>query len=233
MAHEKRISFGKKYPVKGRGKFIVVPSSGPHPKDFSIPLSVVLRDFLEYGENLKEAKNIIRSGKVLVDGKVRKDYRYPVGIFDVIEILEINKTFRVVPGEKRLEIIEIPKKEKNLKLCRIENKALVKGGKQQLNLNDGKNILSGKGTYETGDTLVIKVPKLHVKKQIKRKKNALCMVIKGQNKGRLGKIKKIEKTEDLTPNKIEVKLGKRKVSLPEKFIFVVGSKKPEIKVSGK
>ena len=176
--HEKRIAAKVAYPLKRKvgGKFTVVPRPGPHPKDFCIPLAVIVRDILGYAENMKEAKNIIKSGKILVDGKIRKDHKYPVGIFDVVEIPDVNEVFRVVPGEKFLELVKIPKKEKNLKLCRIDNKTVVRKGKIQLNLNDGKNILSVGKEFKTGDSLLIEIPKLNIKKHLKRKKGSLVAV---------------------------------------------------------
>lgn len=230
--HEKRIATKVEYPLKRKsvGRFVVVPRPGPHPKEFCIPLSIILRDFLHYGESLTEAKKIIKSGKILVDGKVRKDYKYPVGVFDVVEIPETKEIFRIVPSEKKLKLIKIPKGEKNLKICRIDNKTVVKKGKTQLNLNDGKNILSDKKEYKTGDSLIIGLPDLKIKKHLKRKKDSLCLIIRGQNKGKIGKIKNIEKTDGSKPNKIIVHIEKKTVSLPEDFIFVVGDKTPEIKV---
>ena len=231
--HEKRIAAGKSYPMrkKSEGKFVAVPSPGPHPKNFCIPLGVILRDFLDYSENLGEAKKIIKLGKILIDGKVKKDHRYPVGIFDVIEIPEISQAFRAVPGKKHLDIIEITEKEKNIKICRIDNKSCLKKKKMQLNLNDGKNIISDKKDYKTGDSLLVELPKLKIKKHVKRGKNSICIVTMGQNKGRVGKIKEIEKTDGSKENRIVVDFEDKSVSLPEKFIFVIGEKTPEIKVS--
>ncbi|MCD6398683.1 MAG: 30S ribosomal protein S4e [Candidatus Aenigmarchaeota archaeon] len=231
--HEKRIAFkgNYKFKRKSEGKFIVVPSPGPHPKDMCIPLGVIIRDFLNYGENMREARNIINSGKILIDGKVKKDHRYPVGLFDLIEIPDSSQLFRILPGKKYLELEEVPQKEKGLKICRVDNKTVIKGGKIQLNLHDGKNILTDKGDYKTGDSILVEIPKLKIKKHIKRKEGSVCIIIRGENKGKIGKIKKIEKTEGSITNRVTVEIEKRIVSLPEKFIFVIGEKEPEIKVN--
>ena len=91
MAHLKRLltpSFWK-VPKKEK-KWVVTPHAGPHPKLNSIPLSVILTHIINIADTTTEAKKIIRKGEVFVDGKRRKDYAYPVGLFDVVSIPKIN-----------------------------------------------------------------------------------------------------------------------------------------------
>src|SRR3989304_4822409 len=44
------------------------------------------------------------------------------------------------------------------KLCRIEDKTTVRGGKIQINLHDGRNLLVPKNEYRTGTTLKLQLP---------------------------------------------------------------------------
>ena len=46
----------------------IKPSPGPHPKERSIPLAVLLRDILGIAENAREAKKIVKAGKIAVTG---------------------------------------------------------------------------------------------------------------------------------------------------------------------
>ncbi|MFB6076430.1 MAG: S4 domain-containing protein, partial [Candidatus Aenigmatarchaeota archaeon] len=75
---------------------------------------------------MKEAREILNNGDVLVDGKIKKDYKYPVGIFDVVEFPKIEKSLRVVPSKKGFKLVEIEKSEKNKKLCKIRDKTPYK-----------------------------------------------------------------------------------------------------------
>ena len=59
--------------------WVVTPRPGPHPKYSSIPLLIVVRDILKLVETGKEAKKIIKAGEILVDGRPRKDHKYPTG----------------------------------------------------------------------------------------------------------------------------------------------------------
>lgn len=229
--HKKRLAAKVSYPIKRKIKkrFLVCPRPGPHPKEDSIPLSSLLRDVLGYCENARESQEVIKSGKIMVDGKTRKDTKYPVGIFDVVTIPDINQSFTVIPGEKWFKLIKTD--EKNVKICRIENKTKIAGGKTQLNLNDGKNLLVKKDQYKTGDSLIIKIPKLKVEKYLKREKDSLCLIIKGKKKGKIGKIKKIKKFKSFNPNLASIEIDQKTVDVPEKFVFIIGDKTMAIKIS--
>src|SRR4030042_1299545 len=141
--------------------WVVSPKPGPHPKFYCIPLQIILRDILKIAETAKEAMTILRRGEILVDGKVRTEHGYPVGLFDTISIPRIKKYYRIVPAPNGLVVAEIPEKESKKKLCKIRNKTSVKG-KIQLNLTDGKNIFVTEKKYKTGDSLLLQLPSLKV-----------------------------------------------------------------------
>jgi len=229
--HQKRLSAKEIYPIKKKVKerFVVRPRPGSHSKEDSIPLLSLVRDVLGYCENAREGRHIIKSGMILVDGKIRKDHKYTVGIFDVITIPQIGKSFRVVPGEKWLKLIKIEDKE--LKLCRIKNKTVIRGGKIQLNLHDGKNLIVKSGQYKTGDSLLLNLDKLEIKKHIKREKDSLCLVTRGGSKGKVGKINKIKKSIGSTSNMASIEISQKTFDIPENFVFVIGDKSPVIKIS--
>ena len=72
-------------------KWTVKPSPGPHPIEKSIPLSLIIRDVLDLADTLRETKKIISNGDILVDGAVKKDYKLPVGIMDIVYIPKLKK----------------------------------------------------------------------------------------------------------------------------------------------
>ncbi|MGC9345552.1 MAG: 30S ribosomal protein S4e, partial [Candidatus Bathyarchaeales archaeon] len=159
--------------------WVVKPSPGPHSLESCLPLAIVLRDILRFAKTRKEAKTIVSQGKVYVDGKVRREDDFPVGLMDVISIPEIDKCFRILPSSKGLILHPIDKEEANFKLCRIENKTLVKNGHLQLILHDGSNIPVKvadpknlqEDVYKTLDTLQISLPERQILQHIKLKEN--------------------------------------------------------------
>lgn len=226
---------------KKHGKWAAKPRAGPHRQFESIPLMVVLRDVLKIAETGKEAKSIIKMGKVFVDGKARKDQKYPAGAMDVIAIQDYKSYYRIVPTTKGLELIEIDSKEANKKICSIVGKTTVRDKKLQLNLHDGRNLIvadSGgsdaakKATekYNTGDSLLIEVPSQKILEHAKLEKGALALIAKGRNIGMLGKIEGIIVTKTKEPNKIICDLAGEKLEVIKDYIFVVGKDKPFVTI---
>ena len=108
------------------GKFFMKARPGSHTKQFCLPLGHILRDILKITANLHESKFLINNGEILVDGRIRKDHRFAIGLMDVITIPKINKAYRILPS-KRLGLIvsEISQDLATVKLCRIENKSTI------------------------------------------------------------------------------------------------------------
>jgi len=48
-------------------RFVITVRPGPHPKNYSIPSAVFLRDTLKHVTTLREAKSSIYGGKIIVD----------------------------------------------------------------------------------------------------------------------------------------------------------------------
>ena len=51
-------------------------SPGSHSLDKSIPLGLIIRDYLNLADTLKETKRIISDGEILVDGTPNKNYKH-------------------------------------------------------------------------------------------------------------------------------------------------------------
>ncbi len=239
MPHLKRYATPPCYsiPVKVK-KFAPVITGGGHPHGRAIPLRIILRDMLGYARNTREVKKILSAGKVIVDGVVRKDDRFGVGIMDVISLPDAGVHLRVLPRKEKLVLVEIPEKEANIKLCRIMNKTVVNGGHIQLNLHDGRNILIRvkdpcnpvEDVYKTMDSLLINLPDQKILKHIKMKEGKLAMIYRGKRAGEMGKVEKIEIIRGFDPNRITLQTKKGSVTSPADYVFVVGDETPEITI---
>jgi small subunit ribosomal protein S4e len=210
-------------------KWVVSPKPGPHPKFYSIPLQIIVRDILKLADTAKEAITIIRRGEIIVDGKPRKEYGYPVGLFDVISMPLTKKHYRIVPSSDGLTLIEIPAKEANKKICKIKNKTSIKG-KIQLNLSDGKNILVTDKKYKTGDSLLLEVPSLKIVDHIQLANGNMGIVSRGKNAGSFGKIKEVIPGTMKEEPKIVCEIDGRKQKILKDMFFVLGKDKPLIEV---
>ncbi len=228
--HMKTFNAPKFYKVSPKSRpWIVKPLPGPHKKTQSIPLAVLLRDILKVCDDLKDAKKIIKAGEIIVDGKTRKSYKFGVGLMDVITIKTLDKNYRVVMSSSGLKLIEIPKNEANVKLCRINRKTMIRGKKIQLGTHDGRSILANK-EYNTGDSVLIELPSQKILEHFKMEKGNTGLIIGGENTGKLVKIKSVKKTRSREPNKVTCVLEDREIDAVKDDVFVVGKDKPRIKI---
>src|SRR5919202_4943388 len=67
-------------------QFVIKVRPGPHPKSRAYPLGMVLRDLLNVADTAHEADRILKLDNVKVDGIVRRDSNYSVGLMDVLEL---------------------------------------------------------------------------------------------------------------------------------------------------
>ena len=61
-------------------------SAGPHSYKKGIPVLLILRNLLKVAKNKKEVQALLNSGKIFIDGKIRKDVGFPIGLMDIISL---------------------------------------------------------------------------------------------------------------------------------------------------
>ena len=231
--HLKRKPATKMWPIhRKEAVWTIRPNPGPHSLSRSLPLGLIVRDMLKFAQTGKEAKNIISQEKITIDGKVRRDERFPVGLMDVISILDAKKSYRLLPSKKGLFLHPIKSSEAEFKLCRVEDKTIVKGGHVQLDLHDGtSHLLPEKDVYQTLDVLKLSVPDRELLGHTKLTTGAPAIVTGGKNIGKYGKVTTIEKKpnqkrRDLIVT-IEDKNGDQFQTILD-FVFILGDTEPSI-----
>ncbi len=237
--HLKRKPAPKAWPIhRKEAVWTVRPRPGPHALSSCIPLALLVRDVLGFAQTRKEAKMIVSQERVKVDGKVRREELFPVGLMDVVSIPDVEKNYRVLPSEKGLTLHPIEKDEAASKLCRIENKTATKGGHVQLNLHDGTNVhitvkdsKKPEVSYQTLDVLKLGVPDREPLGHIKLGVKNPAMIIGGKNVGQYGRITDIEKRPSQKRKEllvtIEDKNGNKFQTILD-YVFVVGDTEPLI-----
>jgi len=209
-------------------KWTIKPSAGPHPIETSIPLGLIIRDYLHLADNLRETKKILSNGEVLVDDKIRKNYKFPCGLMDVISFPKIKKDYRVLFDRLgKLTLVTIESKDAKWKLCRIENKTILKNKQIQINLHDGGNRLIKKDEYKTGDVLKVSFKDKKVDDIFKFEKGTVSMIIGGSHIGETANIQDIEIIQSSKPNLAKMK-GEKEFTTLQKYVFPIGKNKPAI-----
>lgn len=240
--HLKRLAAPPAFPIarkRPHGKYTVRPSPGPHSVEHSIPLALVLRDVLGYARSLREVRKILAQRLVYVDGRVIADYKFPVGIMDVLYIKNVEKYWRVLPHRRRLVLHEITPIEAKMKIVRIIGKRYVKNGWIQINLEDGRNILLKVDEeeerrkildmYRTWDSLKITVPEQKILSCFRLEEGNYGLIIGGAHAGEHGTIVKISKQllRKYHIASIETRT-KELISTSLQYVLVVGKDRPEI-----
>ena len=196
-------------PEKKVHRFITAPRSG-HKMTESLPLLMVVRDVLELAENARESRKIIKGRLVKVDGSIVTDIKRGVGAFDVIEIG--GKHYRVLP-KKKIELVNA--KNPDTKVVKIVGKKKIRGGKIQLNMSDGNNIISD-GKYKIGDSVIINMKSKKIEKHLPLKEKTKVIIFEGKHAGETGVVEKINPEHKTT----ELEIGGKKISVLTKQIIV-------------
>ena len=227
--HLKRMAAPRRWSVPRKvSRWVMKPRPGPHAKEDSMPLAMVLRDMLKVCDNTRESTFIIGGRGVAVDGRVVTDQKFPVGLMDVVTLLKTDESYRMLLDYKgRLRLVKIDDKDKGWKLARIDGKNVVREGKVQLNLHDGRCILLPKDQYSTGDVLKIELPSQRIVKAFKLDKGSLALLTGGSHPGTIQTIEEYRLRRGSGSNIVTFKEG---FSTVKENVFVVGEKTPEIKL---
>jgi len=147
---------------------------------------------------------------------------------DVLAVRATKESYRMVVDRLgRLRLVSIRPEDADWKLCRIEDKTTVGGGKVQLNLHDGRNILLTSNAYATGTTLKIAIPKQKVLTEFPLAAGASALLIGGQHVGEIVHVDRVERTRKPRANVVHFHEG---FSTDIDKVFVIGRDTPEIPI---
>lgn len=227
--HMKRMTAPRSWTVTRKtSHWVSKPRPGPHGQLVSVPVGTVLRDMLKLCDNAREARFILGSRNLLVDGRPVTDPKFPVGLMDVLTVKDIKASYRMLIDYKgRLHAVPIDENESGWKLARVDHKTTVRGGKTQVTLHDGRNLLLPKDQYRTGDVLKIEVPSQRVLKAFKLEKGSLALLTGGSHPG---SVQTIADYVVKRGSASDIVLFKEGPSTVKENVFVVGDKAPEVKL---
>ena len=232
--HLKRIHAPKSWLLsKVGGIWATKPSQGPHKLRECIPLNYLLRNKLRVALNGTEAKLIVKSkeGNISINGRVRTDPKFPVGIMDIVTINKTGTNYRVnfdVKGRWRL--VKISKEDAKYKLCKVTRRSMGPKRIPFITTADGRTIRYPNPHIKEHDSIKINIETGEIIEYYKYKIGAPVLIVGGNNIGRAGFIEKIEKhpgsyeivyIKDLKDSVFSTRLTN---------IFITGDQRPEIPV---
>ena len=230
--HTSRLAAPRPWQVARKAtKWIAKPTSGPRTKAEGIPLVVLLRDVVGMIENQRELKYLINTKQILVNGKIYRETRFPVGLFDVISFPTIKKHYRVVLTTLgKLQATEISNKEANTLLLQVNEKTSIKGGKLQINLSNGWNVLTDSKTkIKVGESVLFDLNKKKITENFGFSNGSQVYFVRGKRAGHSATFKSLKETGVLRRQKIAVlELGKETIESSLNNLITVGTKKASI-----
>ncbi len=184
------------------------PNAGPHNGKHSVALSVLMRDILKLCRTNKEARTILNNRRVLIDGCIRTNEKFPLGLMDIVSLESQGKYYRLlVEKHGRLTPVEIEKKDTGEKIAKVTKKFTHKKGEIRVTLHDGKTIKAD-NNVKLGDSVIIDVPTNKIKKVLKLEEGATCFIKGGKHTGLVATIKEIIKTEKGNAKEAKMSHGK-------------------------
>ena len=221
--HLKRIAAPATWMVdRKERKFIAMPK-GSFKMAMGMPLITVLKDVLKLVATRKEGKRVLNSKEIMVNGTRRKDEKFMIGLMDVLAIKDIGKSYRMLLDKNNtLRLVPVTESEASVKLGKVTGKRSVRKGLIQLSLHDGRNLL-GVAAHNTGDTVVLALPKGEVTQHFKLESGCHAYLIGGSNVGGTGVV------DNIAGDKVTIKIGDDVVEAAKRFVFVIGKDKPIIK----
>src|SRR3989338_8445873 len=101
--HIKRLNAPRSWPISRKGtKWVTRQNPGTHSLENSVPLNIMLKDMLKYAKTTRDSRRILSNKDVLIDNLPRANIKFPVGIFDVVEIPKTKEHFLIDRKSTRL-----------------------------------------------------------------------------------------------------------------------------------
>jgi len=158
-------------------------------------MTVLLRNRLKYALSGQEAIKICRNkqANLKVDGKVRRDPRYPLGMMDVVSIAKTGENFRILYDIKgRFQPVRIDAKEASFKLCKVKRKVIGKNKIPYIVTHDGRTIRYPHPDIKKNDSVKLNLESGEIDGVVKFENGATVFVSAGNNVGRVGTLSHIE-----------------------------------------
>jgi len=131
---------------------------------------------------------------IKIDGKIRRDPRFPLGKMDVVTIEKTNENFRILLDTKgRFLPHRIDHKEAGFKLCKVIRKRIGKAKVPHIVTHDGRTIRYPHPDVQINDSVKFDFASGEIAGIVKFQNNAIVMITGGNNIGRIGTLQSIEK----------------------------------------
>jgi len=209
-------------------KFVMKTAPGPHNAG-ALPVGVWLREHIGLAGNASEVRKILHQRDVIVNGRACRNPQMGLGVFDIVSIPKLAKHYRIQLDKRgNLIAVDISAASAKTRLCKIRNKTTVRGGRVQLNLAFGANVLAD-NTYRAKDSIVVTLgidgeERFRIVDHFPFEEGNVAMVVGGKHSGKVARIVEIVRTASSVPNRVILvdDSTDERFETIEEYIFMVG-----------
>ena len=221
-SHIKRLMMPRSWPLPRKTTvWVQKPDPCGHSIENCMPMGIILRDVIGVAHNRREAKKILHSRKIMVDGRIETALGRGVGLMDVLTVGENNYRC-ILDMNGKLRYRPISPKAASSKTCRVSGKTTISGGKTQLHLHDGRNIIfDSNPEYKSGDSVVISLPEQEITSHYKFEEGALSYLTGGSHIGETATVRSHEIKRSSKDNEVSFD----DFGTIADYVFIIGDKK--------
>jgi len=222
-SHLKRIVAPKTWPiVRKTTTMISRPKPNGQRMELTLPVVLVMREMLGLVTTAAQARKILRTQAVTVNGKRVYDTDSAVGFMDVLAVG--GKGYRVLINTNNvLTLVPVPQSEDFI-IQKISGKTTLGKDKTQLHFTSGRNLLVSKDEYKVNDSVTLgKDGKIAAHYPLNV--GASILFTGGSHIGKVGVV------ESIVGNVIIVKSDEELFETAKRHAYVVGRGKPVITLS--
>ncbi len=189
--HINRLAAPRYYKVSRKSSsYITKPNPGRFNSETSVSLITAMKEKLMLARTSREARSVITTGGVEINGKTVREEKYPVGFGDMIHFKSGNQTFNASVGRYGvIQFVEVKEKSRE-QVSKVVGKYVASGKTQMVRLLDGRQVKAAP-KVQVNDSVVLKDGK--ITGVIKAQEGAKCMVLHGVHASENGVIKAIKK----------------------------------------
>jgi small subunit ribosomal protein S4e len=188
--------------------------------EMTMPAVLVMREILGLVQTAQQAKKILRTTTVTVNGRRIYDTDSTVGFMDLLSVG--GKNYRVLINENN--VLTVTPAKEDVVIQKITGKTTLGKGKQQLNFASGRNVIVAKDEYKVGDSVAFeKDGKISAHYALGN--GASVLLTGGSHIGKVGTV------ESISGKVIIISVGDEKLQTATTHAYVVGKGKPAITIN--
>ncbi len=151
----------------------------------SVPVVIAVRDMLKLARTEKEVKKMIHQKLIKLNGRLVKDHRESIRLFNILEA-DKQYVLTLLPTGK----FAFHEAKNQHRLCKVTGKRLIKENKIQINFHDGTNLITNEN-LSIGDSAYLDFEG-KIKKKEHLEKGREAFITSGKYLGLKGKIESVE-----------------------------------------